>query len=59
MKLILGTVLCAVFLSGCVSMAGTAGYWNTTPEGTTAMKQASFDTNKLVQKDEAPGSVTV
>jgi hypothetical protein len=59
MKLFLCLALLAVFACGCVRVAGTAGYWKTEPDGKTAVKQASFDTNRLVQKDEAPGSVTV
>lgn len=52
-------MLLSVFASGCVRVAGTAGYWKAEPDGKTAVKQASFDTNRLVQKDETAGSVAV
>ena len=50
-------VLLTVFLGGCVS--GSAGYWNTGPDGQLKSKQAGFDTANLVQKDKTLGSVTI
>lgn len=58
---LLGTlvaVLCTIFLSGCVHVAGTAGYWKAGPEGQLQSKQAGFDTQNLVQKGKTPGSIT-
>ncbi len=59
---LLGTpvaVLCAVLLSSCVRVVGTAGYWHTDQEGETTAKRAGFDTVNLVQTDQGQGSVTV
>ena len=52
-------VLGTVFLSGCVRVAGTAGYWHSGQDGQLESKQAGFDTNELVQKGKTPGSITV
>lgn len=52
-------LLCVVFLNGCVRVAGTAGYWNTGPDGQMESKQAGFDTQKLVSKGKTPRSVTI
>ncbi len=43
--------LCALSLSGCVRVAGTAGYSKINSEGETTVKQAGFDT-----ADYIPGS---
>lgn len=51
-------LLCALSLSGCVRVAGTAGYSKTNSDGETAVKQAGFDTANLVPKNKAPGSIT-
>ena len=51
--------LAASFLSGCVRVAGTAGYWKTGQDGDLESQQASFDTDRLVQKGKTPGSVTI
>jgi outer membrane lipoprotein-sorting protein len=59
MKIFLCLITLSIFASGCVGVAGTAGFWKPEPDGKTAVKQASFDTNRLVQKDEAAGSVAV
>ena len=51
------SILMMICFGGCVRVAGTAGYWKTGENGTVS-KQAGFDTHRLVQKDQAPGSVT-
>ena len=48
----------AVFLCGCVHLAGTAGYWNAGPDGQPVTKQTGFDTDQVVNKGKTPGSVT-
>ncbi|OGX11847.1 MAG: hypothetical protein A2351_01325 [Omnitrophica bacterium RIFOXYB12_FULL_50_7] len=59
---LLGTpvaVLLTVFLSGCVRVAGTAGYSKINPDGETTVKQAGFDTANLVPGAQPPGNITV
>ena len=50
---------CALILSGCVRVAGTAGYWHAGQDGPLESKQAGFDTDTLVQKGKTPGSITL
>jgi hypothetical protein len=55
-------ILClsgAGIFSGCVHVAGTAGYWHTNTEGETQAKRAGFGTANLVPKDKDQGSITV
>ena len=52
-------VLCAIFLCGCVRVAGGAGYWHTNPEGGTTAKQAGFDTADYVPGHSTPGKITI
>jgi hypothetical protein len=56
--LILWFVAACVF-SGCVHVAGTAGYWHADAERESQNKQVSFDTANLVSKDKDPESNTV
>ena len=51
--------LCALSLSGCVRVAGTAGYAKINSNGETAVKQTGFDTANLAHGSPAPGSITV
>ncbi len=49
--------LCTVF-SSCVRVAGKAGYWKQGPEDEApAVKQVGFDTQNLVDRNKAPGSI--
>ncbi len=43
--------------SGCVRVAGTAGYARATSDGDVTAKQVGFDTQKLLPKNE--GNITV
>jgi hypothetical protein len=45
--------------SGCVRVAGTAGYWHTNEEGGAQTKQVGFDSTNLVSKDKDQGRITV
>ncbi len=51
-------VLSAVFLGGCVRVAGGAGYWHTDQAGETTAKKAGFDTANLIADHSAPGKIT-
>jgi hypothetical protein len=51
--------LCALSAGGCVRVAGTAGYVHAGQDGQLESKRAGFDTDKLVQKEKAPGSITL
>ena len=51
-------VLGAVFLCGCVRLAGTAGYAKVNADGETTVKQASFDTSDYIPESPAPGNIT-
>lgn len=53
------TVLCTVLLSGCVRVAGTAGYWKTGADGDATAKRASFDTADFMPGSPPPGDITV
>ena len=46
-------------LTGCVRVAGTAGYWHAGQDGDMEAKSAGFDTNSLAQKGKTPGSITL
>ncbi len=49
--------LCTVF-SSCVRVAGKAGYWKQgTEDEAPAVKQVGFDTQNLVDRNKAPGSI--
>ena len=50
---------CALSLSGCVRVAGSAGYRKTGADGETTEKRTSFNTANLVSKDKTQGSITV
>lgn len=52
-------LLLMLFLSGCVSVAGTAGYAKTNPNGEATVKQAGFDTADYIPSNSAPGKITV
>jgi hypothetical protein len=45
--------------SGCVRVAGTAGYWHANAEGEAQAKQVGFDTADLVPKGKDLGNISV
>lgn len=46
-------------LSGCIRLAGTAGYWKQGPnEEAPQAKQVHFDSNDLVYPDRPKGNIT-
>ncbi|MFA5160457.1 MAG: hypothetical protein WC484_08155 [Candidatus Omnitrophota bacterium] len=51
-------LVCLLFLSGCVRLAGGAGYWKTGASGETTAKKVGFDTADYVPGSPAPGSIT-
>ncbi len=51
--------LCALSLSGCVRVVGSAGYTKVNADGETTEKRAGFDTDDLVRKGKAPGSIAI
>jgi hypothetical protein len=51
-------IIAGLVLSGCVRVAGTAGYWHTSQEGESTAKQAGFDTAGLVPGNASPGKIT-
>ncbi len=54
-----GALLCVVLFSGCVRVAGGAGYWHTGQDGQTTAKTAGFDTADYIPGSPAPGKITV
>jgi len=50
-------LLAGCILSGCVRVAGTAGYARVTSDGDVNAKQVGFDTEKLAPKNE--GTIAV
>ena len=49
----------ALAFSGCVRVAGGAGYWRTGPEEDTTAKRASFDTADFTPAAPPPGKIAV
>ena len=52
-------VLCALSVSGCVRVAGGAGYYHKDSEGDVKSKKVGFDTADYVPGSPAPGKITV
>lgn len=50
-------VFASWFLSSCVRMAGTAGYWTTNADGESKIKKAGFDTADYVPGSPASGRI--
>lgn len=56
---VLLVMLCALSLTGCVRLTGTAGYSKTGADGETTTKKATFDTADYVPGSPPPGNITV
>jgi hypothetical protein len=57
--LFLSVLFSPVLFSGCVRVAGGAGYWHTGKDGQTTAKTAGFDTADYVPGSPSPGKITV
>jgi hypothetical protein len=48
------------FSAGCIRIAGKTGFWyKGSKEEPPKVKQVGFDTQDLVQRDQAPGSIEI
>lgn len=57
--LFLSVLFSLALLSGCVRIAGGAGYWHTDKDGQTTAKTAGFDSADYIPGSPAPGTITV